>query len=88
MVAPLPVDEITALMSERHHAVIVEEIAGCSGIRQDLAWQMQHKLPDCKVDGIDLGHQFVTHGDLNTLYKHYGLDAQSIADYTKEVLGI
>lgn len=85
--APLPAAEIANLMSAKHHAVIVEEVCSGSGIRQDLGWQLQHMVPDCKIDGIDLGHRFVTHGDLNQLYQYYGLDSQSIANYTKEVLG-
>ena len=38
-----------------------------------------------RLDGIDLGHQFITHGDMNSLYQHYGLDAQSIAKFVQEV---
>ena len=85
-VAPLPIEEIIKHMSARRHVVVVEEICAGSGVRQDLAWDLQHRLPDCRVDGIDLGHRFVTHGAVNTLYKHYGLDAESIAAFTREVL--
>ena len=85
-VAPLPVAQIVSGISARHHVVIVEEVCAGSGIRQDLAWELCHALPDCKVDGIDLGHRFVTHGSPASLYQYCGLDAQSIADYTREVL--
>lgn len=85
-VAPLPVNQIVDQISSNHHVVIVEEVCDGSGIRQDLAWRLCHALPDCKVDGIDLGHRFVTHGDLASLYKFCGLDAASIADFTREVL--
>ena len=86
-VAPLPVKDIVEQISAHHHAVIVEEVCADSGIRQELAWQLRHEIPDCKIDGIDLGSHFVTHGDVKSLYKHYGLDGQSIANYTREVLG-
>ena len=33
-----------------------------------------------------LGREFVTHGTLGKLYKQCGLDAQSIADFAKEML--
>ena len=85
-VAPLPVAQIVSGISARHHVVVVEEVCAGSGIRQDLAWELCHALPDCKVDGIDLGHRFVTHGSPASLYQYCGLDAQSIADYTREVL--
>ena len=84
-VAPLPVYSILTMMSNNEHVVIVEEAAGGCGIREELAWQLQHLKPEIRVDGIDLGHQFVTHGDLNSLYRHYGLDAASIANYVQEV---
>ena len=85
-VAPLNASEIVSKLSSCHHVVVVEESAAGSGVHQELAWQIQHLLPDAKVDGLDLGNRFVTHGALNTLYKFYGLDGQSIADFTREVL--
>ena len=85
-VAPLDAAEIVSKMSSHHHVVTVEESASGSGVHQELAWQIQHLLPDAKVDGLDLGNRFVTHGELKTLYKYYGLDGQSIADFTREVL--
>ena len=84
-VSPLPVYNILTMMSSNHHVVVVEEAAGGCGIREELAWALQHLRPDVRVDGIDLGRQFVTHGDMNSLYKHYGLDAESIAKFVQEV---
>ena len=85
-VAPLNASEIASMLSANHHVVIVEESASGSGVHQELAWQIQHILPDAKVDGLDLGNRFALHGELKTLYKYYGLDGQSIADFTREVL--
>ena len=85
-VAPLNADEVVSRISSHHHVVIVEESASGSGVHQELAWQIQHILPDARVDGLDLGNRFVTHGELKTLYNYYGLDGQSIADFTREVL--
>ncbi len=87
-VAPLPVQEIAQRLSENHHVVIIEETCGGSGIREALGWELQHCMKDCKADGIDLGHRFITHGNLKTLYAEYGLDAQSIANYVQEVLNV
>ena len=84
-VAPLPVYNVLTMMSENEHVVVIEETAGGCGIREELAWELQHIKPDIRVDGIDLGRQFVTHGDMNSLYRHYGLDGESIAKFVQEV---
>lgn len=84
-VAPLPVYHILTMMSETAHVVIVEEAAGGCGIREDLAWRLQHLNSEIRADGIDLGQAYITHGDMNSLYHHYGLDAASIAAYVQEV---
>ena len=57
-----------------------------SGIREALAWELRKLCPDCRVDGVDLGADFVTHGSTKELYRHYGLDGESIANYTQGVL--
>lgn len=85
-VSDLPVDEIITNLSENRTIVIVEEVCSGSGIKEALAWELSEKMPECRVCGIDLGHDFVTHGSQDKLYACTGLDAQSIAAYTKEVL--
>ena len=84
-VAPLPVYHILTMMSDTPQIVVVEEAAGGCGIKEDLAWKLQHLKPDMNINGIDLGCQYITHGDLKSLYQHYGLDAASIAAYVQEV---
>ena len=81
-VAPLPMDEIRAKLGESKHVIVVEEVCNGSGIGQALA----ELLPDRTITTMDLGDKFVTHGDMKSLYKHYGLDAQSIADAAREVI--
>ena len=85
-VSDLPVQEILAKMSENRCLICVEEVCSGSGIREALAFEIGKTEPDCRVDGVDLGRDFVTHGALKQLYSHCGLDAESIAAYTKEVL--
>lgn len=84
--APLPVDAILALMAESRYVVIAEEACSGSGIREALAWELQHRLPDRVVDGLDLGRQYPTHGNIAQLYHHYGLDGEAISKFTLEVL--
>lgn len=85
-VSPLPVYKILTMMSSAERVVVLEEAAGNCGIREALAWELQHLRPSVRVDGIDLGNRFITHGDMASLYRHYGLDRQSIAGYVQEVL--
>ena len=84
-VSPLPVYHILTMMADSPHVVIIEEAAGGCGIREALAWELLHLKRGLQIDGIDLGHQYITHGDLSSLYRHYKLDAASIADYVQEV---
>ncbi len=84
-VAPLPLHHILTMLSDNPHVVVVEEVTRGCGIREALSWELQHLKSDVLVDGLDLGHQFVTHGDMNSLYHHYKLDANSIATFVKEV---
>ena len=85
-VSDLPAAQIAEKLSENHCVVTIEEVCGGSGIREALAWELRRMCPDCRADGIDLGRDFVPHGSVKELYQHCGLDAQAIADYTKEVL--
>ena len=87
-VSPLPVEELCQKLSANSHVVVLEETCSESGICQSLGWEIAHRVPGCRIDGIDLGHQYVTHGALDMLYAHYGLDAQSVADFIMEVRSI
>ena len=85
-VSDLPAAQIAEKLSENHCVITIEEVCSGSGIREALAWELRRMCPDCRADGIDLGRDFVPHGSVKELYQHCGLDAQAIADYTKEVL--
>ena len=73
-------------MAPNGPVILLEEVCANSGIKEALAWELHKENPHCRVFGIDLGPDFVTHGNLKQLYQCCGLDAQSIAHYTKEVL--
>ena len=85
-VCPLPSGEVAAYLGQMKHAVVVEETAAGSGIREALAWDLSGLTPDCRVEGIDLGHEFVPHGSMKELYQRCGLDSGSIAAYVREGL--
>ena len=86
-VSPLPMDDIIPLLDANGTVIVVEETCTGSGIREALAWELHRHNPHRQVAGIDLGPGYVTHGSLDKLYCHCGLDAESIANFTREVLG-
>lgn len=83
----IPAEELIKWMAPGTFAVVVEEAAEGSGIRQELAYDLRRLDPQRRIDGIDLGREFVPHGDQKKLYQQCGLDADSIACFVKEGLG-
>ena len=65
--------------------LIVEEAAAGAGIHEALSWELRKIAPGLRIDGMDLGCRFITHGSLPELYRHYGLDPESIAKRLMEV---
>ena len=61
---------------------VIEEACTYSGIKQSVGWT----LPGHEVYGMDLGPDFVPHGDQKSLYEYTGLDAGSITKMVCEVL--
>ena len=82
-VAPLKIADIASQITGSH-VLIVEETNSACGIAKELSWHLQNERPDCKVHALDLGSGFVTHGSLNALYSHYGLDSKSIAEFVRK----
>ena len=82
----IPAEEILGLMSQEKKIVVIEETAASSGIKQALAWELISRCPDCRVSGIDLGPDFVPHGDQKKLYEYCGLDTASIVRFVNGVL--
>ena len=85
-VSDLPIEQIAAKIPDNSHIIVIEEVCAGSGICEEIAWKLSKFRPGCKVESLNLGNGFVPHGSQKELYKHCGLDARSIADYTKEVL--
>ena len=75
-------EELKSLLAPSHKIFVAEEVMRGTGIRGDIA----AVVSDCTVFGADLGRNFVTHGNLKTLYAHYGLDPQSLCRKITEVL--
>ena len=86
-VSHLPTEEILSLMSENRRLVLAEEVCTGSGIREALAWELERRCPELRMEGLDLGADFVPHGAAQKLYEVCGLDGASIARAAKEVKG-
>ncbi len=84
-VNPLPVDEILRQTAAVSRVIVVEEVSGNCGICDTIARQILAVNPSCRIDGINLGCEYVQHGSIDALYAHYGLNAQKIADSILEV---
>ena len=79
-------DRIFENISETAPILVIEEAAAGCGVHEALSWAIHEKNPNLKIYGIDLGCAFATHGKVDQLYKHYGLDSDSIVKKAKEVL--
>ena len=87
-VAPLPVEELCSHLDGNTPVAIFEEASSNSGIKEHLSWKLREKIPGLRVYGKDLGDQYITHGALDRLYQHCGLDSKSISDFVQEVLKV
>lgn len=85
-VADLPAQQVAKQIIPGKPVIILEETCSNSGIREALAWELEKSCPGCLVEGKDLGPNFVPHGGQKELYRHCGLDEQSIAEFAREVL--
>ncbi len=79
--SPLPVQDCIEALAGIRQVLVVEETANQASVCDHLA----NQLSGCCVSGLDLGCEYVTHGDMTSLYQHYGLDGQSIAQTIMEV---
>ena len=78
-------DKLAELICGKH-VFVVEEVCSGSGISQEIALCAHKKGLASTVHALDLGKDFVPHGDMKSLYRLTGLDSDSIADYICEVL--
>ena len=81
---PLPYEELNAAIAGIPYVLIVEESSTQASIHDSLAL---HLLAE-RIDYLDLGGEYVTHGNTQTLYKHHRLDGESLADFILEVLKV
>lgn len=79
-------EEQLVSMIRGRHVFVIEEACTGSGIKEAIAWSLSRSGSDCRIHGIDLGPEFVPHGDLMSLYRLAGMDHDSIYKTVCEVL--
>ena len=82
-IAPLPAEQLISQLHTKH-ILVLEETAEQSAVYHALSGKILADQPACKIKGLNLGNQFVTHGALKDLYSHYGLDGESIAEFVRK----
>lgn len=80
--APIDYALLRSALNDIRDVIVVEETS--AGIHDAVAF---HVGDAHSVHCVDLGCEYVTHGKVAQLYEKYGLDAVSIANKIKEVLG-
>lgn len=87
-VAPLDAASVRRQLSDQKAVIILEETLKGRGIGQTLAYDLANLGFAGSVHCRDLGDAYVSHGAVDTLHKHHGLDAEGIAAYALEVLKV
>ena len=80
-VSPLPMEQLRESLDDFSTVFVMEETTSACGVGRTIAAGLQGVRVEC----LDLGNEFVTHGSVSELYKHCGLDARSVADKIMEV---
>ena len=74
-------ESLPKLVKGKGPVIVVEEACSGSGVKDRVCWA----IPDSLIFSIDLGENFVPHGDMASLLRLYGLDHESIANFAREV---
>ena len=85
-VKPLPVSEIYNSLSLSRRTFVLEEVCSGSGIGQELSWALSKLDSKCLTDCIDLGSNYVSHGNVDMLYTALGMDGNAVAKTIEEAL--
>ena len=87
-IEPIPHEQLAHYLQSHQYVIIAEETCEGSGIGDALMCWITSHMHKCSVTKLDLGKQYITHGALDALYEHYGLDADSITKHIREVLKV
>ena len=77
--------ELLDALSGCNRVIVLEECLDHCGIHGELTAIIHANCPGIRVDVLNLGSQYITHGSVSDLYRASGLDAESIANRVLEV---
>lgn len=86
--SPLPCDQLFEQVKNFKNIFVVEDVTAGSGICDALSYDLFRRQSDQHVHSLNLGDDFVTHGSIADLYRHCGIDPDSIANIIREVLKV
>ena len=84
---PVDINELLQKLSITRNVFIVEEVSESCGIRAHISSRLREKDDTIRVNGADLGNQYIPHGAIDKLYDHYGLSPEKLAQTIMEVHG-
>ena len=86
-VKPFDLDTIIASVTKTRHLVVADEAIsiGCAG--REISALLRAKGIVVPTRSCNIGDRFVEHGNVKELYRQVGIDARSLAEKAKEVLG-
>ena len=86
-VKPFDLDSIIASVGKTGHLLVADEAIsiGCAG--REISALLRAKGIVVPTRSCNIGDRFVEHGNVKELYRQVGIDARSLAEKAKEVLG-
>ena len=87
-IEPIPTELLAQRLRAYKHVLILEEMCDGAGISEALIASLSNQLTGASITKLDLGKRYITHGALDALYRHCGLDGVSVADRIQEVLKV
>ena len=87
-IAPLPTEQIAALIDGYKCLLFAEETCEGAGIGDALLASLVNTGLGAKIKILNLGQRYITHGAVDKLYAHSGLDGKSIANNIMEMLKV
>lgn len=85
-IKPLSMELIARSVEKTGHVLIVEEAVASGCIGQQILSELAIRGGNPAAKLVNLGDQFVTHGNLRDLHHAYGLDGPAICQAAEEVL--
>lgn len=83
-IKPLDLEPVRASVEKTGNLLVVEETASGGCVGSEIIRCLAEGGSTARMDNLNIGDRFVTHGEKKLLYKSLGLDAQGIANRVKE----